>query len=78
MSFKRRIITAAATIALSSITLFPSPAIADPMQELESARQTLSTYGQQLAEVQTRLAQNTERLNIIESDIVADDLNDPA
>ena len=53
------------------MTLFPSPAIADPMQELESARQMLSTYGQQLAEVQTRLAQNTEKLNVIESDIVA-------
>ena len=53
------------------MTLFPSPAIADPMQELEAARQMLTTYGQQLAEVQTRLAQNTEKLNVIESDIVA-------
>ena len=71
VSFKRRIITTVTTIALSSMTLFPSPAIADPMQELESARQMLSTYGQQLAEVQTRLSQNTEKLNVIESDIVA-------
>ena len=53
------------------MTLFPSPALADPMQELEAARQTLSTYGQQLAEPQTRLSQGAEKLNIIESDIVA-------
>lgn len=53
------------------MTLFPSPALADPMQELEAARQTLSTYGQQLAETQTRLSQGAEKLNIIESDIVA-------
>lgn len=53
------------------MTLFPSPALADPMQDLEAARQTLSTYGQQLAEVQTRLAQGAEKLNVIESDIVA-------
>ena len=53
------------------MTLFPSPALADPMQELEAARQTLSSYGQQLAETQTRLSQGAEKLNIIESDIVA-------
>ncbi len=71
MSFKRRMITAVTTIALSSMTLFPSPALADPMQELEAARQTLSSYGQQLAEAQTRLAQDAEKLNVIESDLVA-------
>lgn len=53
------------------MTLFPSPALADPMQELEAARQTLSSYGQQLAETQTRLSQGAEKLNLIESDIVA-------
>lgn len=41
------------------------------MQELEAARQTLSSYGQQLAETQTRLSQGAEKLNLIESDIVA-------